>query len=163
MVLGCLVCNNLFLYRYLNPNKRCPFCYLMTTSHLLFESLVQLFQGHAMKTVVLGESSPRAIPVLEDRHDPYEPMVRAKVHGVAKPFESLSWDEEGEKGIGEVAKPKKARKTVSINHEVEYIDDYLSSKKRKRKMMEQWPSMEIEGDGIKPLKSILKVGSNQIR
>ncbi|MFS7969864.1 hypothetical protein Hanom_Chr09g00814131 [Helianthus anomalus] len=155
MVSGCLVCNNLFLYRYFSTNKRCPFCYLVTTSHLVYESLVQLFRGHATKTVVLGA---RSIPVIEDKHDTYGPMVQAKAHGVAKP---LSWGEEGEKGTGEVAKPKKARKTVSINHEVEYIEDYSSNKKRK-KALEQWPSMEIEGDERKPLKSILKVGSMQI-
>ncbi|KAI3784449.1 hypothetical protein L1987_43548 [Smallanthus sonchifolius] len=107
-------------------------------------------------------SSPRTIPVLEDEHDLYGPTVQAKVHGMAKPFGSLSSGQEGEKGTGEVAKMKKTRKTVSINHEVEYIEDNSSNKKRKRKTMEQWPSMEIEGDEMKPLKSILKVGFKEI-
>ncbi|KAD1098711.1 hypothetical protein E3N88_43309 [Mikania micrantha] len=139
---GCLICNNLYLYLYLNTNRRCPFCYLMTTSHVVFGSLVQLFNNHAMKTVVVGESSPRSIPVLEDKHDSNGPRVQAKMH--------------------DVTKPSMPRKTVSINHEVEYIDDYSSNKKRKKKMMEQGPSMEIDGNVIKPLKSILKVGSKHI-
>ncbi|KAL8231769.1 hypothetical protein R6Q57_001547 [Mikania cordata] len=94
-----------------------------------------------MKTVV-GESSPRSIPVLEDKHDSNGPRVQAKMH--------------------DVTKPSMPRKTVSINDEVEYIEDYSSNNKRKKKkMMEQGPSMEIDGNEKKPLKSILKVGSKQ--
>ncbi|KAI3668985.1 hypothetical protein L6452_40202 [Arctium lappa] len=145
---GCLVCNNLFIYRYLNRTTRCPFCYLLVFGHHVFESLAQWFGSHASKTVVLGGSGPRTITVLEDKPDPYGPPVHPP---------------KGENGRDMVAaKPKAARKTVSINHNVEYIEDYVSSsKKRKRKAMEQWPSMEIEGDELKPLKSILKVGSMQ--
>lgn len=101
-----------------------------------------------MKTVVLGSSSPRKIAVLEDKLDPGGPLEQHKVRGVQQPF-------------GSSAKSKAPRKTVSINHKVEFIEDYLSNK-RKRKAMQQWPSMEIEDGEIKPLKSILKVGSKEI-
>ncbi|KAL4572700.1 hypothetical protein LXL04_019482 [Taraxacum kok-saghyz] len=146
MVSGCLICKNLYIYRYLNTNTRCPFCYLRVTGHHVFESLFEWFQSHARKTVVLGDSSPRTIAVTEDGLDHYEPPVPPKVHDVGTPFGSS------------LVKPKAARKTVSIKHEVEFIDDYLRNKKGRRKRIEQWPSMEIEDDDIKPLKSILKVG-----
>ncbi|KAI3781177.1 hypothetical protein L2E82_11182 [Cichorium intybus] len=150
MVSGCLVCKNFHFYGYLNMTTRCPLCYLRVTGHHVFESFVEWFQAHARKTVVLGGSSPRTIAVLEDGLDRYGPAVPPKVHGMGTQSGSL------------LAKPKTTRKSVSINHQVEYIEDYIKNKKGKRKRMEQWPSMEIEGDEVKPLKSILKVGSKQI-
>ncbi|KAI3515150.1 hypothetical protein L1887_13902 [Cichorium endivia] len=165
MVSGCLVCKNFHFYGYLNMTTRCPLCYLRVTSHHVFESFVEWFQAHARKTVVLGGSSPRTIAVLEDGLDHYGPAVPPKVHGVGAQPDSLV--PPGVYSVGTqsgslLAKPKTTRKSVSINHQVEYIEDYIRNKKGKRKRMEQWPSMEIEGDEIKPLKSILKVGSKQI-
>lgn len=53
-------------------------------------------------------------------------------------------------------KARAPRKMVSINDNVE---EFYISNKRKRTPMEKWPS--AEKDQVKPLKSILKVGSIQ--
>lgn len=145
---GCLICKNFYFYKYLNTSTRCPFCYLRVTGNYVIGSFVEWFQGHATKTVVLGGSSPRTITVLEDERDRYGPPVPPKVHGAGTHVGSS------------LVKPKVVRKSVSIKHEVEFIEDYVRNNKGKRKKIEQWPSMEIEEDDeIKPLKSILKVGS----
>ncbi|GKD55350.1 hypothetical protein Tco_1288737 [Tanacetum coccineum] len=118
-----------------------------------------------MKTVVLGGPGPQKVVVEEDKLDPYGNLMQPNVHGMETWFGSSSCGPieraKGETVRGELAKAK-PRKTVSINHTVEFIDDYLSNKKRKRKAMEQWPSMDIEDDEIKPLRSILKVAADSI-
>lgn len=118
-----------------------------------------------MKTVVLGGPGPQKVVVQEDKLNPYGNLTQPNVHGMGTWFDLSSYGPieraKGETVRGELAKSK-PRKTVSINHTVEFIDDYLSNKKRKRKAMEQWPSMDIEDDEIKPLRSILKAGKNQI-
>lgn len=51
------------------------------------------------------------------------------------------------------------RKAVSINDRVEDIGEIMK-KKKKSKSLKKSNSLEYEEDGVKPLRSILKVGSN---
>ncbi|KAM3378217.1 hypothetical protein P3S68_010630 [Capsicum galapagoense] len=155
----------------------------------LYEFVAQSLDAEAIKPVTLGDtsqsrsnpdngtrasngrvlhpedSSSRVVPKLEEAVVEDDAILE---NGESELSQVTSEENEGDKIVEEEApgpsmetQNKAPRKMVSINDDVEEIYFSKKKKKKKKKSTEKVPSIKEQvEEEIKPLKSILKVGSN---
>ncbi|XP_034707503.1 uncharacterized protein LOC117930853 [Vitis riparia] len=134
-----------------------PLSHGLAICHRLFNFTMQTLAAQAVKPVILGQPG-------------HQPLGQVPISDASAPIATITSPRsvlnKGYKelpiGPGTAAQPqeKGLKKSVSINDTVEEIPN--TSKSRKKKMApEKLVSLEREkGEEPKPLKSILKVGSN---
>ncbi|KAK3031597.1 hypothetical protein RJ639_035603, partial [Escallonia herrerae] len=158
----------------------CPSCHGLAIFGKLLGFFMQTFAEQAYKPVTLGGSPEKSAdpPSHQTVHPTEDGMPRedtkqagnaeksaAAVNVVEKDTKELSQVQENgeEKGNATAntaaAGARAPKKMVSISDNVEEIN--TSKKRDKRKAgIEKLPSLESDKEEVKPLKSILKVGSN---
>ena len=167
MNLGCPLCNCLSTYSRIfgfRAFSGCPLCRVFIIFHTLLDFFIKSLSIQAIKTVTLGgptlSSSPTQVPNFDASSNGVGTLggqiVGPVDHGTPNGGSGL----EGSVSTAPIIAPQERRpkKMVSISEYVEEIG--TSSKKwKKKEVVEKRPSMEGGKEEVKPLKSILKVGS----
>lgn len=165
MNLGCPLCNCLSTYSIIfgfRAFSGCPLCRVFVIFHTLLEFFIESLSVQAIKTITLGgpllSSSPTQVTNFDGASNGMGSLggqiVGPVDHGTPYGGSGL----EGSVSSAPVSAPQERRpkKMVSISENVEEIG---TSSKKWKKDVEKRPSMEGGKEEVKPLKSILKVGS----